>query len=338
MKAAWYSQNGPARDVLVVGDMPTPAPAAGEVLVEVHASGINPSDVKSRVGRPVPSGIVVPHSDGAGIIVDAGPGVDRRRIGERVWLWNGQWMRPLGTAAEYIVLPQAQAVALPAPIGFDAGACLGIPALTAMHAVLRAGELTGRTVLVTGAGSAVGHYAAQMATRRGAVVVGTAGSPARRDHARQAGAAHLIDYKSESVIDRVKEITGGAGVDAVIDMDFSSTAPLLPQGLLKPHGRFVCYGSSQRGELPVDIRTVLWGSHDLLFFLVYDLLPAEREAAIGELTALLAADALQHTIAAGLALEQIAAAHELVEAGQTLGKVVLRVRAQEPARQPGAGV
>lgn len=325
MKAAWYSRNGPARDVLVVGDIPVPAPGEGEIVVEMHASGINPSDVKSRVGRPVTSGFVVPHSDGAGVIVDAGPGVDRRRLGERVWLWNGQWNRPLGTAAEYIVLPQAQAVALPPHIGFDAGACLGIPALTAIHAVRRAGELAGRTILVTGAGGAVGHYVTQMATRRGAVVVGTAGSPARRDHARAAGAAHVIDYKCEPVVERVKEVTAGAGVDAVIDMDFSSTAPLLLQGLLKPHGRFVCYGSNQRGDLPVDIRTVLWGSHDLLFFLVYDLLPAERQAAIFELTALLEGNALQHSIAAGFPLEQIAAAHEMVEAGQTVGNVVLRL-------------
>ena len=326
MKAAWYLQNGPARDVLVLGDIPVPAPGAGEVLVEVHTSGVNPSDVKSRLSRPVTSGFVVPHSDGAGIIVEAGPGVDRRRLGERVWLWNGQWNRALGTAAEYIVLPQEQAVALPAQIAFDAGACFGIPALTAIHAVRRAGDLRGRTVLVTGAGSAVGHYVTQLAVRNGAAVIGTAGSPARRDHALAAGAAHVIDYKREPVADRVKEVTGGAGVDAVIDMDFSSTAPLLPQGLLKPHGRFVCYGSNKRGELPIDFRTVLWGSHDLLFFLVYDLRPAEREAALSDLASLLATDALRHTIAASFPLEQIAAAHEMVEASQTIGNVVLRLR------------
>lgn len=326
MKAAWYSQTGPARDVLVLGELAVPAPGAGEVVVEVHTSGVNPSDVKSRVSRPVTSGFVVPHSDGAGIIVDAGPGVDRRRLGERVWLWNGQWNRALGTAAEYIVLPQEQAVTLPERVGFDAGACFGIPALTAIHAVRRAGDLAGRTVFVTGAGSAVGHYVTQIAARQGAVVIGTAGSPARRDHALAAGAAHVIDYKREPVAERLKEITGGAGVDAVIDMDFSSTAPLLAQGLLKPHGRFVCYGSNQRGDLPIDFRTVLWGSHDLLFFLVYDLLPAERAAALGDLASLLAAGALQHTIAAGFPLEQIAAAHEMVEAGHTMGNVVLRLR------------
>lgn len=326
MKAAWYTRNGPAREVLVVGELPLPAPGAGDVVVQVHTSGVNPSDVKSRAGRPLASEFIVPHSDGAGVIVDVGAGVDRRRIGERVWLWNGQWMRPLGTAAEFIVLPARQAVVLPSHIGLEAGACLGIPALTAIHAVQRAGDLAGRTVLVTGAGNAVGHYVTQLAARRGAVVVGTAGAPARRERAVTAGAAHVIDYQREPVAERVKEITRGAGVDAVIDMDFSSTAALLPQGVLKPHGRLVCYGSNRRGGLPVDFDTALRSSHELLFFLVYDLLPPARQAALDELAALLAADGLQHVIAATLPLEQIATAHEMVEAGHGPGNVVLRVR------------
>ena len=105
MKAAWYSRNGPAREVLEVGDLPRPAPQAGEVLVELHASGVNPSDVKSRVGRPIEGGVIVPHSDGAGVIAEVGPGVPPDRIGERVWIWNGQWLRPFGTAAQFIALP-----------------------------------------------------------------------------------------------------------------------------------------------------------------------------------------------------------------------------------------
>ena len=139
MKAAWYTRNGPAREVLEVGDLPDPAPGPGDVLVEIHASGINPSDVKSRLGRPVDAPLIVPHSDGAGVIVAVGAGVPQQRIGQRVWLWNGQWQRSLGTAAEFIALPQAQAVPLPDYVSFDAGACLGIPALTAIHAVRRAG-------------------------------------------------------------------------------------------------------------------------------------------------------------------------------------------------------
>jgi NADPH:quinone reductase len=325
MQAAWYSRNGPAREVLVVGDLPRPVPQAGEVLVELHTSGVNPSDVKSRVGRPVEVDRIVPHSDGAGVIVEVGEGVPRERVGERVWVWNGQWQRPLGTAAEYIALPQQQAVALPSNVSFEAGACFGIPLLTAVQAVRLAGDLQDRTVLVTGGGSAVGHYIVQLARRRGATVLATAGSSKRRDHARAAGAAHVIDYKSEDVAQRVKELTSGSGADAVIDMDFSSTARLLPYGALKPHGRFVCYGSNQR-EVQLDFRALLWGSLQLCFFVVYDLQPRDREAALVELNTLLADDALAHSIGVVLPLQDIAAAHELVQAGTCVGNVVLQIR------------
>lgn len=326
MKSAWYSRNGPAREVLELGDLPRPAPQAGEVLVQLHTSGVNPSDVKARVGRPIEGGIVVPHSDGAGVIAEVGSGVPRGRIGERVWIWNGQWQRTMGTAAEFIALPQAQAVPLPANVGFEAGACFGIPLLTALQAVRIAGDLEGRTLLVTGGGNAVGHYVTQLARLRGATVLATAGSPARRDHARAAGAAQVIDYKREDVAARVKELTGGAGADAIIDMDFSGTARLLPQGVLRPHGRLVGYGSNQPAEVPVHFRTLLWSSLDLRFFLVYDLLPADREAVIREAGDLLARGALEHAIGAVFPLEEIASAHEKVEAGDLVGNVVLKIR------------
>jgi NADPH2:quinone reductase len=326
MKAAWYSRNGPAREVLEVGDLPRPVPQAGEVLVELHASGVNPSDVKARAGRPIEGGIIVPHSDGAGVIAEVGPGVARERIGERVWIWNGQWQRPMGTAAEFIALPQQQAVPLPAQVSFEAGACVGIPLLTALQAVRIAGDLQGRTLLVTGAGSAVGHYVTQLARMRGATVLATAGSAARRDHALAAGANQVIDYKREDVAARVKALTAGTGADAVIDMDFSSTARLLPQGVLRPHGRLVGYGSNQPGELPVHFRSLLWSSLQLRFFLVYDLLPADREAVTREAGEVLARDALKHTIGAVFPLEGAAAAHEKVEAGDLVGNVVLKIR------------
>ena len=143
MKAALYSQNGPALDVLVVGELPIPLVQAGEVIFELHTSGVNPSDVKSRLSRPVNFNFIVPHSDGAGVIVEAGAGVPRSRIGERVRIWNGQWQRAMGTAAEYIALPQDQAVKLHLGVGMEARACLGIPALTALHAPQCADEPQG---------------------------------------------------------------------------------------------------------------------------------------------------------------------------------------------------
>src|SRR5678816_1394401 len=150
MQAVYYERNGAAREVLTVGEIQTPRPGPGEVRVKLAASGVNPSDVKSRQGstRKIAFPRVVPHSDGAGIIDDVGDGVPKSRVGERVWVWNGQWKRAFGTAAEFIVLPATQAVMLHEKASFDAGACLGIPAMTAAHAIALAGIGKGTTVLI----------------------------------------------------------------------------------------------------------------------------------------------------------------------------------------------
>lgn len=324
MKAAWYDKNGPARDVLVVGELPTPEPGPGEVRVKLAVSGINPSDVKSRRGRPLPFPRIVPHSDGAGVIDRVGAGVPEERIGERVWVWNGQWQRAMGTAAEHIVLPARQAVRLPDKTGFDAGACFGIPALTAIHGVGLAEAAPGRTLLVTGAASGVGHYAVHMAKAAGATVLATA-SARRRAHALSAGADAVFDYKAEDVAARVKELTGGRGADAILDMDLSSTAPLLPRGVLAPHGKLVSYGSNQPTDIPVSFPAMLWGSLTLQMYLVYELRDSERAQAIAGLTAMLEANTLQHTIGARFPLERIAEAHEAVEVGGVIGNVVLEI-------------
>ena len=187
MRAAWYTKNGEARDVMMVGEWPTPTPAAGEVLVRLATSGVNPSDVKSRRTRTVTKP-VIPHSDGAGVIEAVRLGVPTARVGERVWVWNGQWNRPYGTAAEAIALPSAQAVALPNNTDFAAGACFGIPLLTALQAVHLAGDIRGKQVLVTGASSAVGHYITQLVTLAGGHVIGTVGSDTKAAHARAGGA------------------------------------------------------------------------------------------------------------------------------------------------------
>ncbi len=300
MKAAWYERNGAARDVLTVGDMPLPEPGPGEVRVRLKTSGVNPSDVKSRRGRPLAFPRIVPHSDGAGVIEAVGDGVAASRIGERVWIWNGQWKRAIGTAAEAIAVPEAQAVRLPDGTDFDAGACFGIPALTAIHGVTLAEAAPGRTILITGAAAAVGPYATQVA-------------------------AEIVDYQRENVAERVKELTGGKGVDAILDMDLATTAPLLPQGVLAPYGKLVCYGSNQPTDIPVSFTAMLWSSLTLQLYLVYELRPEERAKAIADLTAMLEAGSLTHTIGARFALADIVAAHEAVESGDVVGNVVLDV-------------
>jgi len=323
VKAVWYEKNGKARDVLSFGDMDTPSPGPGEVRVGLRASGVNPSDVKSRLGRPMAGPRIIPHSDGAGEIDAVGEGVPRERIGERVWIWNGQWQRPFGTAAQHICLPSEQAVKLAEGIGYAEAACFGIPLLTAVHAMRLARPAPGKTVLVTGAASAVGHYAVQIARLAGMRVIGTA-SAERRAHAEAAG-AEIIDYKAENVAERVVAMTGGKGADAVIDMDLSTTAALVPQGILAAHGTYVCYGSNVAAAIPISFPDFLFRCIDLRFFVVYELTPEERLWALAEVDRLLAGGALVHAIGARFPLADAVAAHEAVEAGKTIGNVVLEI-------------
>ena len=167
MKTALYRRNGPADAVLELVTTPDPQPGYGEILVKLKTSGVNPSDVKSRAGREPAFDFIVPHSDGAGIIQAVGEGVDQARIGERVWVWNGQWQRQFGTAAECICLPEKQVVALDDDVDFETAACFGIPGLTAAYAVDLLNADTSQTILVTGGGSSVGHYITQMAALSG---------------------------------------------------------------------------------------------------------------------------------------------------------------------------
>lgn len=326
MQAAYYEANGSARDVLRVGEIATPQAGPGEVRVKLAASGVNPSDVKSRAGsRRIAWPRLIPHSDGAGVIDQVGDGVDQARIGERVWVWNGQWQRPFGTAAEYIALPSAQAVTLPDAIGFAEGACLGIPAMTAYHAVVLAGAgksaLVDTTLLVSGGAGAVGQYVIQFAKRAGATVLTTISSPEKAAVAREAGADHVIDYKREDVGARVMALTGKRGVDAAIDMDIVANAKLLP-GVLRPRGTVVIYGVGGP-EAAIPAAFCLINSIALRFFLVYELTEGERAAAIDGINTALAHGKLINRVATPTYfLSDIVAAHEAVERG-TIGNVVV---------------
>jgi NADPH2:quinone reductase len=327
MRAACYDRIGAAREVLQLTELPDPVPDAGEVRVRVHWSGVNPSDVKSRGGyrgRDMPFPRVIPHSDGMGVIDAVGKGVDRARVGQRVWLWNAAWGRPFGTAAEAICLPQAQAVPLPDGVPGEAGACLGIPALTALHAVLLDSGVAGKTVLVAGGAGAVGHYAVQLASRLGAAqVISTVSGKSKAELARAAGADMVLNYKTESVAERVRELTAGRGVDRVIELDLAVNAELDLQ-LLRPGGELVVYGSSAQA-LNLPFPALLAKNLQLKFFMAYHLDAADRVRAAAVLTRLLARGELQHNVALRLPLSQIAEAHEAVEQGRVIGNVVLRV-------------
>jgi NADPH2:quinone reductase len=323
MRAAFYEKNGAARDVLAVGDVDTPRPGPGEVRVRLKVSGINPSDVKAREGRTrkIAWPRVIPHSDGAGDIDMVGDGVPAGRVGERVWVWNAQWKRAFGTCADYVVLPAALAVPLPDHATYEAGACLGIPAMTAFHAVAEANCSKGHTVLVTGGAGGVGHYAIQFAKARGAMVLTTVSSEAKAKLARQAGADHTIDYKREDVGDRVMALTGNAGIDAVVEMDLAANAALYPS-ILHARSSVVVYGTgSQQAQIPAQYMLV--NAIKLQFVYVYELTSQERAAAVSTINRMLDNKTLLNNVALTLPLADIAAAHEAVEQGTALGNVVV---------------
>ena len=326
MRAALYREQGPARSVLKIESVEPPEPGQGEVRVRIATSGVNPSDVKSRSGvfrRPMGFPTIIPHSDGAGIIDKVGASVSSDRIGERVWTFNAQFQRPSGTAAEYVILPSAHAVPLPAGTDFAAGACLGIPALTAHRAVTLFGPVGGKNVLVQGGAGAVGHCAVQIAKDKGATVLATVSGAAKADHARAAGADHVINYRTESVAERVKALTGGHGADLIVEVDVGANAPTYA-GILARRGKVAVYGSgAPTAAIPAAPFINL--EPTIQFFIVYQLDPEPLKAGIADLTAMLKVGTLKHTIAQRFPLEDIAAAHEAVESGAVMGNVVVDV-------------
>lgn len=327
MLAAYYEQTGPAAEVLKLAEVPTPEPAAGEVRVRLQWSGVNPSDVKSRAGlrsKVLAFPRIIPHSDGMGTIDAVGAGVDASRIGQRVWLWNAAWGRPFGTAAQWITLPQTQAVPLPEGVPGEAAACFGIPATTALHAVRCNGGVQGQDVLVTGGAGAVGHYAIQMAKLLGARrVLATVSSDAKAQVAREAGADATINYRNEDVPARVRELSGGAGVQRIIDMDAGANGAL-DADAIAANGTVVIYGSSAP-QVSFPFFALLAKNVALQFFIVYHLQPADHAAAQQQLDAWLRAGALRHQIAQRMPLADVVRAHELQESGALVGNLVLQI-------------
>ena len=326
MRAAYYESVGPAAEVLRVGELPTPRPGSGEVRVRVHVSGVNPSDVKSRAGTrgALAYPYVIPHSDGAGIIDAVGSAISPSRMGERVWTWNAAWRRPFGTCAEFVCLPSEQAVPLPSGTGFEAGACLGIPAMTACHATLGDGPLNGKTVLVTGGAGAVGHYAIQFAKWSGARVITTVSGDAKSSQARAAGADHVINYRKENVVSVIKELTASAGVDRIVEVEFGGNLAVSNQ-ILKPGGVIAAYGSTGVPTPQLPFYTMMLNHTTLHMLLVYSLTNSQRQYACDLLQQALETGVLRHNIGARFALAHTAQAHVAVETGSIIGNVVVTI-------------
>jgi NADPH2:quinone reductase len=306
--------------VLRVEDVDRPEPGPGEVLVRVRASGVNPTDVKTRAGataRPI-EGFQIPDQDGAGVIEAVGDGVDEARVGQRVWLWFAAFGRPWGTAAEYTVIPARQAVPLPDGASFELGASLGVPAMTAHHALFADGPVAGKTVLVAGGAGAVGHYAIELAKRAGARVVTTVSGPEKAELAAKAGADLVVNYKDDDAIDQVKAFA--PVMDRIIEVALGPNLAL-DLAVSGPPTVVVTYAAD--GADPVlPVRACMGTNVTLRFMLLYGIPDASLDAAVADITAAVTAEALTELPVHRFALEETAAAHEAAERG-AVGKVLI---------------
>ncbi|SFN68684.1 NADPH2:quinone reductase [Roseovarius lutimaris] len=328
MRAISYSQFGPASDVLGLIELDTPNPAPGEVLVRLHVSGVNPSDAKARAGaRPGVTkpafDFIIPHSDGAGVIEAVGEGVSPARIGERVWVWNGQWQRAHGTAAEYIALPGAQAVPLPEGVSFETGATLGIPGLTAAHTVFGGGDVAGQSLLISGGAGAVGHNAVQLAHAAGARVIATCSAGAA-ERVKAAGADQVFDYADPDLAAKIIETTDGKGVDRAVEVEFGENAPLLAE-VMAPNATIAAYGSGQNMTPVLPFGPFLFKAITLDITLIYILADAPRRAAIARLHNALSEGSLSPAIHAHYPLTDCAAAQDAVMTPGRAGAVLLDI-------------
>jgi NADPH:quinone reductase len=338
VRAVVYSETG-GPEVLRLVERSVPEPGAGEVRVRVSVSGVNPTDWKSRQGRggAPPFAEVVPNQDGAGTIDAVGEGVDPSRGGQRVWLWEAAWERADGTAQEYVVVPERQAVALPDSASFDLGASLGIPALTAHRCLtvaeagparLASGALSGRTVLVAGGAGAVGHAAIQLARWAGAQVIATVSTAAKEDLARAAGADDVVNYRSGDAAAEIRAVAADA-VSIVVEVAPAVNAAL-DAAVLAPNGTVAVYANEGGGgEVELPVRELLFRNVRYQFVLVYTVPSEAKEQGVADVAAAVADGALPVGEEAGLPLhryplERTAEAHAAVEAG-AVGKVLIDV-------------
>ncbi len=327
MRAAWFEEFGAARDVLKIGEQQTPEPGPGEVLVRLHTSGINPSDVKKRAGSfpdLLDNGFVIPNSDGAGIIEAVGNGVDHNRIGDRVWVYQAQYGRRFGTAAEYVTVEDHRAPVLPDAAGFDVGACLGIPVMTAHRAVFADGSVYGQTLLITGGAGRVGHYAIQWAHQAGANVIATASNDEDAESCRAAGANHVVNHRDANFAEAVLNAHGGQPVDRVVDVEFGANLDTSVD-VLRTGGTIATYASVAVPEPRLPFFKMMYKDLTIRMIIVYAMPEAAKQHAIDDINASLTDNSLTHRIAHTLPLDSIAEASEIVETGGIRGAVILTI-------------
>jgi NADPH2:quinone reductase len=328
MKAVWYDRLGPAREVLVLGELPKPSPGPREVLIEVHASAVNPSDTTFRQGvyGPMAAPRIIPNSTGAGVVVEVGDFVSPSLVGRRVWFFGGpRQSRIAGSAAEYTVLGADQVRELPESISFAEGATLGTPAMTAHVSLFAHGAVQGRNVVVTGAAGACSHFAVQLAKWAGATVIATVSGPEKAEHARAGGADHVINYRTENLTERLAELVGGEGVDHVVDVDlaanFNSIVPVM-----RFDGGYAGYMSNSNRQPSLNIGEAI-RRNVTIYNIALPHGPFDpRKRAADDITRWAASGRRLFAVSSIHPLEETAAAHEAVERGDKRGTVVVQVR------------
>lgn len=324
MLASWYDRQGPAAEVLHIGELPDPRPGPGEVRVRVTLSGVNPGDTKKRrgwLGSSMPYARVVPHSDAAGTIDDVGDGVDARRVGQRVWIYGAQSYRAFGTAAQYTVVPDEQAVRLPDHVGDELGASLGIPGITAHRAVFADGPVDGRIVLVHGVLGGVGSLAAQLARWGGATVIGTVRHSNDLDRVDTSVISHAVALDTEDPAAAIRS-SAPDGVHRVVEVSLSANADL-DNGVTAPDAVIAAYGThADRTEVP--FWPLLFNNITLRLLGSDDFPAAAKRQAARDLTAAAATGDLTVDIGDRCPLDDIAKAHDRVDAGGR-GRVLVTV-------------
>jgi NADPH:quinone reductase len=317
VRAAVYERTGPAAEVLRVTDVPQPEPGPGEVRVRVQASGINPTDVKTRGGltpRPI-DGFQIPHQDGAGVIDAVGPGVPGERVGQPVWVWLAASGRRWGTAAEWTVVPERQAVPLPDGVSPELGASLGVPAITAHRCLFADGPVDGQVVLVAGGAGAVGHFSVQLANWGNASqVLATVSGPAKAQLAKEAGAPDVINYHDADAADQIRSAAAGP-VDRVIEVALGANLAL-DLAVSRPDTVVVSYAAEATDPV-LPVRACMSANVVLRFMLLHRLPAVAQDQAVTDITVALGVGALAQS---GLpvhrfALDEIVAAQEAVDRG-----------------------
>ncbi len=332
MLAAYYKKTGQAKDVLKLGEFDKPVINSNEVLISLKASGINPSDIKKRQGwrkQKMDFPLVIPHSDGSGKIIKVGKNLSSEYLNKRVWIWTAQGGynekgRPYGTASEFIKLPITKFCELPDNLSYEEGACLGVPAMTAYNAVFSDGNVKNKTILIQGAGGAVGHFAVQFSKLSGANVIGSVGSEERGNHALSAGADKIVNRKDNNFVKNVLNLTNGKGVDRIIEIDFGENVNNDIK-ILKPNGIIASYSSTTKPNPTFPYYDLASKGCKINIIQSFNFSQQIRKKCCNYIKKLCSDNSLKISIGNVFQLKEIIKAHKMVEEKKTIGNIVLKI-------------